>query len=71
MGLKEKMAQNMLNKAMGSSAKDLSRVLESIHAYLEIQTAYQKEMLKIMSRKEGKTEDEIQRNIDAIEESAN
>ena len=71
MGLKEKMAQNMLNKALGSSSKDLSRVLESIHAYLEIQTAYQKEMLKIMLRKEGKTEDEIQRNIDAIEESAN
>ena len=70
MGIKEKMAQNMLNKAMGSSAKDLSRVLESIHAYLEIQTAYQKEMTKSMLRKEGKTDDEIQGITDTIEKSA-
>jgi len=70
MGIKEKMAQSMLNKAMGTGTQEVARVLESIHAYLELQTAYQKQILEILLRKEGKSNDEIQRNIDAIEESA-
>jgi len=67
MGLKEKMAQNMLNKALGSSSKDLSRVLESIHAYLELQTELQKQILTLMWEKKGLTEDDIKGNLERLE----